>query len=146
MSSPEGAKETMARGFWDSPPLPQRARQGWATRQPLTRVLVRGWASPPQNPAAKRRKNAAPRRKSWVPHGKMVERRRSERNSSKAGGPFFCPEFLLVLFVLRVPHPFAFCAKGGQHEPRFQKLKPPRYRSVIPTLAKNARVGHPQSW
>jgi hypothetical protein len=50
----------------------------------------------------------------------------------------FCGQYPLW----RVPHPFAFCAKGWAA----QTSNPQVDTSVIPTLAKDARMGHPDSW
>jgi len=43
------------------------------------------------------------------------------------------------------PIPFAFCAKGWAAQTSIFNPKDWTYRSEVPTLAKNARVG-PQLW
>ena len=67
----------------------------------------------------------------------------TETKSGSNGGRTAHPSQLVILFGLlprRMPHPFASCAEEWAAR---SLTDPTTYRSTAPTLAKNARMGHP---
>ena len=54
------------------------------------------------------------------------------------------PSFLIKLPIVVAPPFPRFVREGWQHRPQFRKFK--TCGSVVPTLANNARIGHPLSW
>ena len=60
-----------------------------------------------------------------------------------AGGPSLGPSFLWAVFLLRVPHSFAFCAKGWEARSPLSTRRTRRVGSVFPPLPGTQGWGTP---